>query len=51
MPQMTGEKARKKRKKALLPYTKSIKQCVIEAAAQGISYGQYVQRGLDKECL
>lgn len=51
MPQMAGEKARKKRKKALLPYTKSIEQCVREAAALGISYGQYVQRGLDKECL
>lgn len=31
------------------PRIKSIEQCVREAAALGISYGQYVQRGLDKE--
>lgn len=49
MPQMADEKARKKRKKALLPYTKSIEQCVREAAALGMTYGQYVARGLDKE--
>ena len=49
MPQMADEKARKKRKKALLPYTKSIEQCVREANALGLTYGQYVQRGLDKE--
>lgn len=29
------------------PY-KSIRQCVREAAALGISYGQYVARGLDR---
>lgn len=49
MPQMAGEKARKKRKKALLPYTKSIEQCAREAEALGISYGRYVQRKYDKE--
>lgn len=49
MPQMADEKARKKRKKALLPYTKSIEQCVHESEALGLTYGQYVQRGYDKE--
>ncbi len=33
----------------LKPLVKSIKQCVREADALEISYGQYVQRGLDKE--
>lgn len=33
----------------LKPSIKSIPQCVREAAALGISYGQYVQRGYDKE--
>lgn len=33
------------------PLIKSIHQCVKEAAALGISYGQYVQRGYDKEEL
>ena len=37
------------KKAALKPRIKSIEQCVREAAALGISYGQYVQRGLDKE--
>lgn len=36
-------------KAALKPSIKSIEQCVREAAALDISYGQYVQRGLDKE--
>nr|DAG60598.1 MAG TPA: hypothetical protein [Caudoviricetes sp.] len=49
MPQMTGEKARKKRKKALLPYTKSIKQCVHESEALGLTYGKFVALGYDKE--
>ena len=35
----------------LKPRIKSIPQCVREAAALGISYGQYVQRGYDKEEL
>ena len=30
---------------------KPIEQCVREAAALGLTYGQYVARGLDKECL
>ena len=30
------------------PRIKSIEQCVREAAALGISYGQYVQRGYHK---
>lgn len=34
---------------ALKPRIKSIEQCVREAAALDISYGQYVQRGYDKE--
>lgn len=33
------------------PLIKSINQCVREAAALGISYGQYVQRGYDKEAF
>lgn len=33
----------------LKPRIKSINQCVREATALGISYGQYVQRGYDKE--
>ena len=33
------------------PHIKSIEQCVREAAALGISYGQYVQRGYDKVVL
>ena len=37
------------KKAALKPRIKSIEQCVREAAALDISYGQYVQRGLDKE--
>ena len=37
------------KKAALKPRIKSIKQCVREAAALDISYGEYVQRGLDKE--
>lgn len=49
MSQMTGEKARKKRKKALLPYTKSIKQCVHESEALGLTYGKFVALGYDKE--
>lgn len=36
------------KKAALKPRIKSIEQCVREAAALGISYGQYVQRGYDK---
>lgn len=36
------------KKVALKPRIKSIEQCVREAAALGISYGQYVQRGYDK---
>lgn len=36
------------KKAALKPSIKSIEQCVREAAALGISYGQYVQRGYDK---
>nr|DAF06013.1 MAG TPA: hypothetical protein [Caudoviricetes sp.] len=32
----------------LKPRIKSIEQCVREAVALGISYGQYVQRGYDK---
>ena len=41
----------KKPDKTAAPKTsiKSIEQCVREAAALGISYGQYVQRGYDKE--
>nr|DAG89097.1 MAG TPA: Putative zinc ribbon domain [Ackermannviridae sp.] len=30
---------------------KPIEQCVREADALGLTYGQYVARGLDKECL
>lgn len=30
---------------------KPIEQCVREAAALGLTYGRYVARGLDKECL
>lgn len=37
------------KKAALKPRIKSIEQCVREAAALDISYGEYVQRGLDKE--
>lgn len=37
------------KKAALKPRIKSIEQCVREATALDISYGQYVQRGLDKE--
>lgn len=36
------------KKAALKPRIKSIEQCVREAAALDISYGQYVQRGYDK---
>ena len=42
--------AKKPDKKAVLkPRIKSIEQCVREAAALGLTYGQYVARGLDKE--
>lgn len=34
---------------ALKKTIKSIDQCTREAAALGLSYGQYVARGLDKE--
>lgn len=37
------------KKAALKPRIKSIEQCVREAKARDISYGEYVQRGLDKE--
>ncbi len=49
--QKKGVKKEQKCKAALpaLKSVKSIEQCVREAAALGISYGQYVQRGLDKE--
>ena len=30
---------------------KPIEQCTREASALGLTYGQYVARGLDKECL
>ena len=30
---------------------KPMEQCPREAAALGLTYGQYVQRGYDKECL
>lgn len=47
---ISAMQAKKPDKKATLkPRIKSIEQCVIEATALGISYGQYVQRGLDKE--
>lgn len=36
------------KKAALKPRIKSIEQCVREAKALDISYGQYVQRGYDK---
>lgn len=41
-----------KKKKPAAPAVKSIKsveQCVHEADALGLTYGQYVARGLDKE--
>lgn len=47
IPAMQAKKPDKKA--ALKPRIKSIEQCVREAAALDISYGQYVQRGLDKE--
>lgn len=39
------------RKKASKPikFVKSIEQCTSEADALGLTYGQYVARGLDKE--
>lgn len=44
------ERNRLKAMKDLLsPSVKSIEQCVREADAQGLTYGQYVSRGLDKE--
>lgn len=51
-----GDRERKRRKRikdaALLHgLVKPIEQCVREAAALGLTYGQYVARGLDKECL
>lgn len=42
----------KKKKKPAAPAVKSIKsidQCTREAEALGLTYGQYVQRGYDKE--
>lgn len=42
----------KEKKKPAAPAVKSIKsieQCVREADALGLTYGQYVQHGLDKE--
>lgn len=49
--QKKGVKKEQQRKTELpaLKSVKSIEQCVREAAALGISYGQYVQRGYDKE--
>lgn len=47
MPKMACEKARKEA--TLMPHKKSIEQCTREAAALGLTYGQYVARGLDKE--
>lgn len=51
--QKKGVKKEQKRKTELpaLKSLKSIEQCVRESAALGISYGQYVQRGYDKEVL
>lgn len=47
---ISAMQAKKPDKKAVLkPRIKSIEQCVREAAALDISYGEYVQRGLDKE--
>lgn len=37
------------KKAALKPRIKSIEQCGREAKARDISYGEYVQRGSDKE--
>lgn len=43
-------KADAPRKKAMpIKYIKSIEQCTREADALGLTYGQYVARGLDKE--
>ena len=43
-------KADAPRKKAMpIKYIKSIEQCTREADAMGLTYGQYVQRELDKE--
>lgn len=47
-----GQTKKKKKKKPAAPAVKSIKsieQCVREADALGLTYGQYVQRGYDKE--
>lgn len=43
---------KEQQRKAELPAlksTKSIEQCTREAAARGLTYGQYVARGMDKE--
>ena len=49
---ISAMQAKKPDKKAApKPRIKPIEQCVREAAALGISYGQYVQRGYDKEVL
>lgn len=48
----TGQTKKKRKKKPAAPAVKSIKsieQCVREADALGLTYGQYVQRELDKE--
>lgn len=48
----TGQTKKKKKKKPAAPAVKSIKsieQCTREADALGLTYGQYVARGLDKE--
>ena len=51
--QKKGVKKEQQRKTELpaLKFVKSIEQCVRESDALGISYGQYVQHGLDKEVL